>query len=604
MSNYFVHLRYNWLMTQDDFNKLLSTVEEQSSTVRFDLQISESLNKLIDDNKDNFSPEQFEQIKWEFLLFRLMTKNRFSSDGLKTERFVPLATFANGSIFPDPNSFPPEALDYFENRLTVVKNPIFRSRYLDFLWEKSKSKDKHLFAIEAVNQYLLAIDAYENEEAVMERLDCLQRATELSLIFEKNKADKPMMLKVVSELNKQIEITSNSKKYRWLIELFEIVISISTLYTKEQIVNFINTCEEAEKFYLADRNFHLQRSFIKLRLELTRTFDNSQDTKTLIDTQEAQSYVDEANSKSESGLVKVHFLQEAIEKYSNIGNKQKVDELIKEVKTATKQAIDNKEFHQFSTTIELKKEDYEKMKTDLGVGDEIPQKMGILPFFFPNWSAAVELTKKLSKKYVFQHLVNTVHYGDKYPISTPKTKEEADDDHVMQNYRIQVELSNRWLTKIIEELIQEKKVSIKNFKVYFSKLKEFDNDTHNTVLEGLKSYFKKDYFNATYVLTLQLEDFLRLLLAGFGGQTTVPEYGAFREKTLGSILFELKPYISEPVYRYISFVMEDFRGYNLRNNIAHGFFKKKDESPIYPTAILHIFCLLIANTKIVIKENK
>ncbi len=144
----------------------------------------------------------------------------------------------------------------------------------------------------------------------------------------------------------------------------------------------------------------------------------------------------------------------------------------------------------------------------------------------------------------------------------------------------------------------------KTEKKFFSKLQIIDKDTYETVLEGLDSYFNNDYFHAAYVLTLQLEDFLRQLLAVFGGQTTVAEAGAFREKTLGSILTELKPYVSESVYHYISWVMEEYRGFNLRNNIAHGFFKKKHASPVYSTAILHIFCLLIANTKLSVKERK
>jgi hypothetical protein len=96
---------------------------------------------------------------------------------------------------------------------------------------------------------------------------------------------------------------------------------------------------------------------------------------------------------------------------------------------------------------------------------------------------------------------------------------------------------------------------------------------------------------------------MRSLLAVFGGQTTIPEDGAFREKTLGSILLELKPTISEPLYYYISWVMQDYRGFNMRNEIAHGFFKKKHGTAIHSTALLHILCLLVANTHIAVKEK-
>ena len=300
----------------------------------------------------------------------------------------------------------------------------------------------------------------------------------------------------------------------------------------------------------------------------------------------------------------MHFLQEAIQHYSKMGNKQKVNELVAEVKAATKQAIDNQEFKVFSSTINIDPKDIERIKTSLGTGEEVPERMGTVPTFFPNWNHAVEMTKEHSKKFVFMHMAKKVTYGTKYPISAPQTPEQEFEDHVMDNFRIEGELALNWLTGFLAELIKENKVLLADFQKFFAKLEVVDKDTYETVLEGLNPYFKGDHFHAVYVLTLQLEDFLRHLLAVFGGQTTIPEAGAFREKTLGSVLLELKPYVSELVYHYISWVMEDYRGFNLRNNIAHGFFKKKHASPIYSTAVLHIFCLLIANTKISIKEQK
>lgn len=590
-------------MKKTEFDQLILQIEEQSVAVKYDFEIADAFRKLLEEKKGSLTPVQIKQLEWEFLLFRLMTKNRFGNDGLKTDRFKPMATFTDGSIFPDPNAFPSGALVYFEKRANESQNPILKARYLDFLWEKSQSKSKHLFATQAVEQYLLTVDVYESEDAIIERLDGLQRAAELSLILEGKKTSKPLTNKVVAKLVEQIDKTAQTGNYRWLIEMFELVLALPSFFSQKQIKDYI-TLSEAAAHYHSDQNFHLQRSFLDLKVGMTKLFEPSAEKQKVIQEEIGQSFIDEAEAKSGSGLVKVHFLQEAIQHYSKLGNKQKVNELIAEVKAATKQAIDNKEFKELSSTIKIDQKVVEKMKASLGTGEEVPERMGTLPTFFPNWDHAVKLTVKLSKKYVFQHLVGTVHYGSRYPISRPQTPEEVQEDHVMQNFKMEAELALNWLTGFLTELIKEGKVSLADFQKFFSMLKVVDVDTHETVMEGLSSYFKGDHLHATYVLTLQLEDFLRRLLAVFGGQTTVPEAGAFREKTLHPVLVELKPYVSELVYRYISWVMEDYRGFNLRNNIAHGFFKKKHASPIYSTAMLHIFCLLIANTKISVKEQK
>jgi hypothetical protein len=316
--------------------------------------------------------------------------------------------------------------------------------------------------------------------------------------------------------------------------------------------------------------------------------------------------LDAAEAKSGSGLVKAHFLQEAIDHYKKLGDMDKVNELIGGVKKATQQAIDNHEFKQVSSTVELKQEDWQRMKDSLGSGEQIPENMGTLPTFFPNWDHAIKMTEDHSKKFVFMHLVAPVTFGEQYPISAPKTPEQEQEDRIMSNYKIEVELANHWLTGCVRELIKEGKLSANDFKSFFSKLEVIDKDTYETVFVGLESYLADEHLHAVYVLTTQLEDLLRKLLALFGGQTTTQhiQANAFTEKNLNRILIELRPFISEPLYRYISWVMDDYRGYNLRYKVGHGFFKKKHAHPVYSTALLHIFCLLIANTKISVKDVK
>lgn len=296
-------------------------------------------------------------------------------------------------------------------------------------------------------------------------------------------------------------------------------------------------------------------------------------------------------------------MEEAIKQYEKLGDSSKVRQLIQEVKVSTKAAIENNEFKEISTSVKIDPKDIEKMKESLGTGKAVPIKMGTLATFFPNWNHAVEMTENFKKKFVYQQIFSTVHYGEHYPLGRPLTPEEEEEDRIMHNFKIEAELALRWLTGFLTELIEEEKVTCADFEDFVKLIEIIDKDTYETVIEGIKAFFAKDYLKATYILTLQLEDFLRRLLEVFGEQTTVVERGGFREKTLGSIITELKPYITEPVYRYIDWIMRDYRGLNLRNNVAHGFLKQKNASVTTVVAVLHIFCLLIANTKLTMKDS-
>ena len=119
-------------MKQLKFSQLISRVEEQSLAVKHDFEIADAFGKFLEEEKGLFAPTQTKKLRWEFLLFRLMTGNRFENDGAKTERFKPMATFTNGSIFPDPNAFPSDALVYFEERADESQNPILKTRYFAF----------------------------------------------------------------------------------------------------------------------------------------------------------------------------------------------------------------------------------------------------------------------------------------------------------------------------------------------------------------------------------------------------------------------------------------------------------------------------------------
>lgn len=585
-------------MDDPQFTRLISEIETQSVSIKYDFEISSAFDKILESNKDKLNPEQKEALMWELLLFRLMTKNRFSSRGLKTERFKPMMTFTDGRIFPDPNGFPDKAVQYFEKRSKTAVNPIFKARYLDFLWEKLKNHEKHVFAQEAVEQYLLTTDdGYYSEEAISERLDGLQRAAELALILEGKSKNKLLSRKVVNELNQKIEKTAQAGNYRWLIELFDLVLAFPAFYNDDKVKEYIRFAEIATKHFHDAQNFLIQRHFIQLKAELAKLIKKTQKIEGSAKDEIGQSMLDEA-AGAKQGLVKVHYLQQAIEYFSNLGDKKKVAELTAQLKKEGEWAVKN-EFKQFSFTVELKKEDKDRILASLGEGVNVPENMGIIPTFIPRWEHAVKLTEDLSKKYVFQHLVGTVHYGDKYPVGKPKTKEQEQEDHVMQNFQLEVGLANRWLTACLQELIRNKKVSATDFQKSFEKLRKIDPDTYESVMEGVTSFFKGDHFQAVYVLTLQLEDFLRNILTVFGGQTTVlSESGGFREKTLGSVLDALNPYIGESAFRYISWVMDDYRGFNLRNRIAHGLFKKKNANPTYSTAVLHIFCYLMVRLQL------
>jgi len=585
-------------VTDEELRAEIKKIEDTASDFRFDLQISDAFRDLFQRTEKDLTEEQKKRFEWEFNLFRLATKNSFNNEGMKTDRFHPMAHFQDGRIFPDPDGFPKEAIDYFESRAKDSTNPILRSRYLDFLWEKSNLPNKHVIAQEAIKAYLDASETYKAEESAFERTDCLQRAAGLATILESKVESKPISEAVSKKILERVETYAKAGDYRWTLELIEISAYRPKLFGEENLKRFIEIIDEAIKSYQDQGNQHLQRSFIELKKHLLEVLKASPEEIKATDESIAESYVAEAEAKSGSPLVKGHFLHEAVKAYSKIGNKEKTNQLIEEMKKAGKEAIDTHEFVEIKSTVKIPKEDIEKLKKSLGEHQDVPQQLGINSNFLPDWERAKVFSKEMAEKYPLSHIFGKTHFrGKPYPVRRSDSKEDIDEDNVMEQFDLDNKLKLNFLTGFLLQLKDEGKVTYRDFEQYFRKAEFIEPETLETILEGLKRFFEGDYLHSLETLTLQLEDVLRVLLANLGAQTTKQNTSGFEEITLSPILKQIRPDIPETLYRYLCWMLDDFRGPNLRHEVAHGFIKKSRVDARQVVGIIHVFCILIANTK-------
>jgi len=93
--------------------------------------------------------------------------------------------------------------------------------------------------------------------------------------------------------------------------------------------------------------------------------------------------------------------------------------------------------------------------------------------------------------------------------------------------------------------------------------------------EGLLAYQNGDFVKAIHVLVLQIEHTMRHLLSLLGIPTTKPvpgQPGIMDAKSLNDALIDerVRAALTENLWRYLFVLYVDRRGFNLRNNLAHG----------------------------------
>ena len=152
-----------------------------------------------------------------------------SGDTLNTQKMdFEAYLFYNGGVFPDPNSIPDEALDYYEKRAEETKNPIHKARYCDIIWEKRK---KHLFARNAIDAYLECIPIYLENDWQSEMADCFQRSAELALSLNDDELIKQVKERILGTMG----ILVDNKKLRFCLELID---ALKEMKEKDNVIDF------------------------------------------------------------------------------------------------------------------------------------------------------------------------------------------------------------------------------------------------------------------------------------------------------------------------------------------------------------------------------
>ena len=578
-------------MTDKELNNLIEAIDKES--FKWDFEYSKAFEAIYTDNEKALSDSQKKSLSWDILLFRLRTINR--SEEPNQPRFAPMLEYTDGSIFPDPDKFSPEAITYFRKRANTTNHPTLKARYLDFVWEKGGKADKFETGKEMVAAYIEAFKSYPHDNEI-EKLDCLYRAIEVALALESKKPGSLTKL-VFAELGGYVENLHKDKRYRWLLDAIQIAINNKSA-SKDKLKTYLAYIDEAiEHFTKVDDNFTLREAFYKLKGEASRAAGQPY-TPQLEAEDIAKSYIAEAERRTDSIFVQQHFYGEAAEVYRKAGMTEKVDEMVRKIRELGQSEDYDKQFKAFSHGIVIPNEEIDRLKRALGSGTDLPLILGLSKNFVPDWEAAAKLATEMSKKYPMQRLfTNTTIGSEGYAIANSNT----DEDYTLQQFHTQASLKHSFNKQFLREKIEKKEVSFSDFTKLFRKIKLIDEDTYQTIRQGLRAYFKKDYLSANLILTTQLEDLLRKLMPMFGLNPTrqhPTEKRVFEEKTLNRILLEYRPILGDNTYYNLVYVLIDKRHHCLRHKDAHGFIKAKDNNELYASIVIQLYCILLAPLQI------
>ena len=169
-------------------------------------------------------------------------------------------------MVPDPSIFTGDALDYYEQRARETNNPVLKSWYADFIWERRRDHVFARMAIEALHEtYSVRIEAgdrlHEAADSVVRPLRLARALRDAKLVnMAKGKALAAVQDFMAAEAHPAV---------RWTLEPIRAVLEGRDVTEKEATI-LLEAATKGEEFYATASNYNLARSFSQLVVKLLK----------------------------------------------------------------------------------------------------------------------------------------------------------------------------------------------------------------------------------------------------------------------------------------------------------------------------------------------
>jgi len=508
-------------------------------------------------------------------------------------------TTKDGEIIEYPSlktDFNINALDYFKNRAESTGNEFLKARYNHFLWQSKSKHRKH--AVNAIKSYLQIID-------LTDKRDLREICKSLISISLEAKCETNYVLSEVNSLiqNKKIEIYDINQIANFLIENYKLK-SIKTLL---ETIYYANT-DYVDKSNLDDHYFpDLCDTSISVGHKLNLQVKNFY-------TKKAEYYLSLINE--EKSFVKQNFYFEAIKAYESIGDRNKLDELyvlLENSKDEIRMGLINEEVSSLEVQSVFKAIESRAEKITNMESTQIYEYLATNEEILPKSKSYYEKSKNS-----FMDLFSTTSFDiNKNFVSGESAKDSLNlygmyltnfsvyelflifkkgviKGNISYNSLISFLMNKSWIGKKYSEKDYDGK------EVYYNLIDTlapsiFDFFTLFESTIKMKKSYNTSYILCSDSLTLKLEGLIRHFAKIIGCPTIVINKGkdGTRHRYIEEIVTHkrFKEYFNNEDVIFILYTLTN-RGMNIRNDIAHSFFRYENYSASLIILLINIMLRL------------
>jgi len=582
-------------MKANDFKKI--HLEAETLRPEFDYSYSEIYGNHLGD--DGLTESQKNELRYELELFRLMLINKYEQPQKK--RFAPMITYTNGAEFPDLREFTEQQLKYYKKRSEETKNIEMKARYLDIVYELIPKKRTLELATNLVNTYLELSD-WDEHSVGPNKIDQLARAVTVAKQWKQVDTSlvERSMLKIVEKLE---EYVNNDP--RWSLDLLEIVIAEYNLVPLDKKELVVALAARGLETYGLSSNLMIKESYIKaeggIRRVFSKEYSKHDEARAL-----AASYIEEAQSRSDSMMVQQHFYREAMRVYRHAGMNADVNKMLKIIEEIGQSEEYKDQFQEFKIDVPIDPKMFDEIRETVRKNKDVAKFMAYSGTVNPSWKQSLESATEAPMPI---SAMFSSEFIDENGIPHRDTADEL-TRHARNYYDADVSMKALILDQVFGKMILENEITKNDFSVHFEKIRRINSQTFDSVDKALDLYFGSEYYASINILVTQFENLLLELSSKVFDNpkySTRDGYG-MHKKMLSTIIDEVEPVIGEDFAQDLRHWFTELRGPQLRNKVAHGTLKTDGPNRHYGLIVIQQYLRILvpleytgdlANSKII-----
>ncbi|WP_344730488.1 DUF4209 domain-containing protein [Corallibacter vietnamensis] len=534
------------------------------------------------------------KIKAEILGFQFMENNLNNSDW--GTYFGPYASFPkeNGILFEIPSikDVNKDVIDYWEERISQVVNPVLKARYAGLVWDFTSKiifrKPSHHIALIYIESLIRIVeDRLQNGIDLVRKI---KRAISVAIsINNKELINKCKEAILVLE----DEIGENDKPGLWGFS-FDILISNPKIQLSElEKSTILQKLEQrlVDVTSESELNTWASECVIKRLAQYYRKKNKLNDAHRVL-----RIHGDVIKNKKEYALILQYqgALKNLQKLYSEYGMKNESDELLIEIKNIGAKILD--EMQLTTSEIQITKEEIDKIVIPITTGTKNEVFHRLIHFFTPQIDHVTQCLKESAKEHILSNFFGKSIIDETgREIANIGTLEEDLIGNILHYISEDFQYYSIYSNKIFYRLINELNYTVDDFINFIKDSVILSESRINVIRKGVQAYFDDDFIICEHLLIPQIETSIRNLIEQNNGVVLEPSsMDAFQLKTFNKLLLDdiVKYTLGKDIQIYFRAMYTDPRGWNLRNKICHGLSDPDASSRSTSERVLHTLLII------------